>query len=222
MSAGRRGLAVAVLLCLAGSGLTLYAASRSWTTDVTLRPPPLPPARTARSGGDLLPWLPALAVVALAGSGAVLATRALVRRLVGALLLVLGGGLASGGIYGVAAVDRGDASAIGPALCVVGGMLVAVAGALTAARGGQWPSMGPRYERPGGIRRIERPAGGAGDDRPGGTESAAGGAVRTDTPRPGADGEAGRVEAGGTTAAWEALDRGEDPTDVRPRGPRRD
>ncbi|WP_327034663.1 Trp biosynthesis-associated membrane protein [Micromonospora ureilytica] len=185
---GRRALTYAVLLCLAGAGLALWAATRSWSVELTVRPAPLPPVRDARSGASLLPWLPALALVTLAGGGAVLATRGRLRRVLGVLLGVLGLAVAAGGGYGLVADVGGVVSRQWPALCLLGGLLAAVGGWWTAVRGGDWPAMGARYERPA---RTAPEAASAQSD-PGGPP----------TPL------AGRR----TTEAWDALDRGEDPT----------
>ncbi|MGQ5263036.1 Trp biosynthesis-associated membrane protein [Micromonospora sp. ZYX-F-536] len=183
--AGRRQLTYAVLLCLAGAGLALWAATRSWSVELTVRPAPLPPVRDARSGAALLPWLPALALVTLAGGGAVLATRGRSRRLLGVLLGALGLAVAAGGGYGLVADLDGVVSRQWPALCLLGGLLVAVGGGWTALRGGGWPAMGARYERPA----------------PTVTQSA------QEPPGP-----AGPMAGRRTTEAWDALDRGEDPT----------
>ncbi|MEV1157384.1 Trp biosynthesis-associated membrane protein [Micromonospora chokoriensis] len=185
---GRRELTYAVLLCLAGAGLALWAATRSWSVELTVRPAPLPPVRDTRSGAGLLPWLPALAVVALAGGGAVLATRGRVRRVLGGLLGVLGLAVAAGGGYGLVADVGGSVSRQWPALCLLGGLLAAAGGWWTALRGGSWPAMGARYERPArsGPETVSAPAG------PEGSSTSL----------------AGRR----TTEAWDALDRGEDPT----------
>jgi hypothetical protein len=184
---GRRALAVALLLCLAGAAVALLAANRTWTVELAARPAPLPSVRTARSGGDLLPWLPALALVGLAGAGAVLATRGVVRRLLGALLLLLGLGIAAGGGYAAIVVDRGMAGPAGPLLAVLGGLTAAGGGAVTALSGHRWPGLGARYESP---HRAGPPAPGDGDRR-----------------------TAARVEGRTTSEAWDALDRGEDPTE---------
>ncbi|MET7750027.1 Trp biosynthesis-associated membrane protein [Micromonospora sp. NPDC005367] len=179
--AGRRELTYAVLLSLAGAGLALWAATRSWSVELTVRPSPLPPERVTRTGTALLPWLPALAVVGLAGGGAVLATRGRVRQFLGGLLALLGLAVAIVGGYGLAAGFEGAVSRQWPALCLVGGLLAAAGGLLTALRGRAWPAMGARYERP--------PRGGAAPSGP-----------------------AGPVTGRRTTEAWDALDRGEDPT----------
>ncbi|MFY1686774.1 Trp biosynthesis-associated membrane protein [Plantactinospora sp. WMMB782] len=175
-------MAYAVLLCLLGAGLAVLAATRTWSVELTARPVPLPPDRAARTGGDLLPWLPALALVGLAGAGALLGTRGIGRRLVGGLLALLGAGVAAGAGYAVLGTG-GEVSAGWPLLCALGGLLVGAAGVLTALRGAGWPVMGARYDR-------ARPAGA-------GREATA---------------PDGRVDARRTTAAWDALDRGEDPT----------
>nr|WP_245719201.1 Trp biosynthesis-associated membrane protein [Micromonospora rhizosphaerae] len=168
-----------MLLCLAGAGLAFWAATRTWSVELTARGS-LPPSRQARTGADLLPWVSALALVALAGGGAVLATRNRVRRLLGALLALLGLAVAAGGGYGLVAGFSGQVSRQWPALCLVGGLVAAAGGLLTALRGGAWPAMGARYERPA---------------RSGKSSGTGGPAV-------------GR----GTRDAWDALDRGEDPT----------
>ncbi|MFC8619195.1 Trp biosynthesis-associated membrane protein [Micromonospora purpureochromogenes] len=176
---GRRELTYAVLLSLAGAGLACWAATRTWSVEVTPRGS-LPSARQGHTGADLLPWLSALALVGLAGGGAVLATRGRVRRLLGGLLALLGAAVAAGGGYGLVAAFDGEVSRQWPALCLLGGVLAALGGALTAARGQRWPAMGARYERSG-------------------TEAPAGADRRPATER-------------GTREAWDALDRGEDPT----------
>ncbi|MEU5721780.1 Trp biosynthesis-associated membrane protein [Micromonospora sp. NPDC047738] len=174
---GRRELAYAVLLCLVGAGLALWAVTRTWSVELTARGS-LPPTRHTRTGTDLLPWVSALALVGLAGGGAVLATRGRVRRLLGGLLTLVGLAVAAGGGYGLTALA--GVSRQWPALVLVGGLVAAVGGVLTALRGAGWPAMGARYERP------VRSAAPSGPDRP-------------------------AVERG-TRDAWEALDRGEDPT----------
>ncbi|GAB3941054.1 Trp biosynthesis-associated membrane protein [Micromonospora vulcania] len=183
---GRRQLTYAVLLCLAGAGLALWAATRGWTVEVTVRPAPLPPVRDARTGAALLPWLPALALVTLAGGGAVLATRGRLRQVLGVLLGALGLAVAAGGGYGLVAGFDGAVSRQWPAFCLLGGLLAAVGGGWTALCGGGWPTMGARYERP--ARTTPQSA------------------------RTAEGGPAAPLAGRRTTEAWDALDRGEDPT----------
>jgi hypothetical protein len=103
---------------------------------VTARPAPLSPQRVAHTGGAVLS---ALAVVALAGAGALLATRGAVRLAVGVVLAVTGLGIVAGATRGLPAAW--------PALCAVGGLAVAAVGALAVVRGRGWPGMDTRYER---------------------------------------------------------------------------
>jgi hypothetical protein len=133
-------LVLAVLVCVAGAGLALLAARASWAVEVTVRPAPLPDLRTEHTGGDVRPWLPAVAWVALAGAGALLATRTVVRQVVGGLLVLAGAGIALG---------AGTSGAPGgwPVLAAAGGLAVVGAGGLTVARSRAWPAMGTRYER---------------------------------------------------------------------------
>ncbi|MEU8285891.1 Trp biosynthesis-associated membrane protein [Micromonospora sp. NPDC048905] len=185
---GRRELTYAVLLCLVGAALALWAATRTWSVELTVRPAPLPPVRDTHSGAGLLPWLPALALVTLAGGGALLATRGRLRQVLGALLGVLALAVAAGGGYGLGVDVDGSVSRQWPVLCLLGGLLAAAGGFWTAVRGGGWPAMGARYERPARTAPQAVPA-------PTGA---------SESPAP----MAGRR----TTEAWDALDRGEDPT----------
>ena len=109
-----------------------------------------------------------------------LATRGRLRQLLGGLITLLGLAVAVGGGYGLVADLGAEAHRQWPALCLLGGLVAAGGGLLTARRGGGWPAMGARYER----------------------------TARTD-----AAGRAGPADRRpGQPAAWDALDRGEDPT----------
>jgi hypothetical protein len=136
-----RARTLAVLACAAGAALALFAASRTWTAVVEARPAPLPAARVERTGAALHPWLTPLSLVALAGAGALLATRGRSRLAVGVLLVLCGLGVAVGAVAGA----RGDMS--WPLLCLLGGTVVAAAGAVAVVRGRGWPALGARYER---------------------------------------------------------------------------
>jgi hypothetical protein len=141
----RRELVLVALACAAGAGLALFAVTRSWAVDVTTRPAPLPELRTTRSGTSVAPWVWPLALVALAGVGALPATRRTGRLAVGVLLCVVGVAVAAGGLVGLTTVD--GVRVAWPLLCVLAGGLVAGCGALAAGRGHRWPAMGTRYER---------------------------------------------------------------------------
>ncbi|MCW2640823.1 MAG: hypothetical protein JWP76_3129 [Dactylosporangium sp.] len=138
-----RGRTLAVVACVAGAGLALLAAGRTWAHVTVVRPAPLPPLHQAKTGIALLPWLSALGLVALAGAGALLATRGLVRAAVGVLLLLSGLGLAAGALTRLVA----GATPGWPLLTALGGLIVAGSGVLTVARGRDWPGMAARYDR---------------------------------------------------------------------------
>ena len=185
---GRRELTYAVLLCLAGAGLALWAATRTWAVELTVRPAPLPPVRDTRTGAGCCPgcrrwpwsgWPAAARCWPPAGR---------LRRRWWAAAAVLGAAVAAGGGYGLVAGLDGEASRQWPALCLLGGVLVAVAGGLTDGAAG---APGRRWApgTNGGRGRAERPT------RPG---------------RP-----ATRSPVGTPPQAWDALDRGEDPTRCR-------
>jgi uncharacterized membrane protein (TIGR02234 family) len=185
----RRLLAYTVGVCLGGAGLALLAVTRVWSVSVTERPG-LSELRTARTGAAELPWLPALALVGLAGAGALLATRGWARRAIGVLLVLAGAGLAAGVAAARTGLEPGAAGAAGtfwPGVAVAGAALVVLGGWWAIRHGHRWPAMGARYERPAGA------ASGAGPDQP-----------RADRPV-----DTGPVD---TRSAWDALDRGDDPT----------
>lgn len=152
---GRRGLATTAVVCAAGAGLVLLAATRGWQDVLVHQPAPLPAKTTHRSGAEIAPWLPALGVVALAGAGALFATRSALRLAVGVLLA-----LAGAGITVAALVALGDGvRLVWPLLCALGGLAVLAAGLVTVREGRSWPAMGARYDRPAAPRtRPDRPA----------------------------------------------------------------
>lgn len=188
---GRRELTIVVVACLAGAGLALLATRQTWLVTVTERPAPFPAERTESTGAALRAWVPALAWTALAGAGALLATRAALRRLVGGLLALAGAGIAAG------ALTTAAPAAGWPAVAATGGLIVALAGAAAVVRGGRWAAMGSRYER--GSRYGRGPAGAASGT---GTPADRGTSGRGRTPEHDESPE----------RLWDALDRGEDPT----------
>lgn len=158
-----------------------------------------PVTEVTLTGRDLAPVGGAVGWVALAGVAGVLATRTWGRRVVGGVLAL------SGGVAGVTALTYGltgaafvqdtlAARSVGPVagvtttvwwvVALVGGMAVGISGLVTALRGPGWPRLSGRYERTRG-------------------------AMPRDLPR---DLPPGEATVGGI-AAWDALDRGEDPTD---------
>jgi tryptophan-associated transmembrane protein len=210
----RRSYALTLAACLVGSVLAAYAVTRTWSLQLTPRTG-MSDLRTARTGTDAAPWVIGLALVALAGTGALLATRGVVRRVLGVLLTLAGLGVAAGAIVARAGVDPGAAGAganVWPVVGVLGGLIIVAGGATTVRVGGGWPAMSARYDRkvaapaPPQVRRSS----------PGDDASSAGGASSGD----GGSSAGGASSASGAPslepvdhrAAWDALDRGDDPT----------
>lgn len=200
--AARRGLATAVLACVVGAGLALFAATRTWTTTTHRQAPPLPDKLVDHTGASLIGWLPALALVGLAGAGALLATRGRVRTIIGALLVLVGLGVVAGGIDGL-----NLAAGAWPVIVGVGGLGIAWAGVSAVRSGSAWPAMGARYERPAAHAG---PSGATADV-----------SMSDAAERPAASGSAVAPERGATAGGrartpasmWDDLDRGVDPTD---------
>lgn len=192
--AARREYAVALLLLAAGGVLGLVAASRPWGTGE--QSSSLSVTSTPVSGSDLLPLAPAVALVALAAVVAVPAVRRAGRRIVGAVLALLG---AVQAVMAVVVLPdlAGRVSdwlttgpeAAGPVDSVsttpAWPVAVVVAGLLVAVAGLLVAVRGPSWPAMGA--RYERPGGGGRRER---------------AARP----------AEGNRAAWDALDRGDDPT----------
>jgi LPXTG-motif cell wall-anchored protein len=145
-------LIVAVAMCVAGAGLALLATTRAWSVTLTSRPAPLPPVHTPHTGSSQLGWLVAVALVGLAGAGALLATRSGARVVVGAILVLVGLAVLGGGIDGLRLAD--GARLIWPVLVVGGGLLIGSAGFRAMRDGPSWPAMGAKYEAP---TKAERP-----------------------------------------------------------------
>jgi len=249
----RRTYVSAILACLVGAGVTLYAVTRTWSLSVIERPG-LSDLREARTGADIEPWLIGLALVALAGAGAMPAVRGRVRRGLGALLALVGAGIVAGAVTGRAGLDVGRAGAgalVWPVACALGGAIILCGGVAAARHGHLWPAMSSRYERrtvPSAADDVaggSRPSPAAGRER-GETSPAAQPMHADETSRSEeasaatqpmlADktsrGEEASVPAPAPSrlvdqdpvrlvddhvtdarAAWDALDRGDDPTD---------
>lgn len=86
----RRELGVAVVLCVLGGGLLLLAAGRPWTDVVVRQGLPLPVVRVRPAGRDLSGVPGALGLVGLAAVVALAATRRRGRMVIGVLLAAAG------------------------------------------------------------------------------------------------------------------------------------
>lgn len=157
----RRGQAVAVVAAVLGGAVAYFATRQVWASEVVERVAPLPPETVRTTGGDLVPWAAAAALVGLAGGLALLATRGRGRLVVAALLALAGLGVVAGGVRGLA----GDTTVGWPLLGVAGGLLVLAAGVVALVRGRQWAAMGARYDAPS-TRTAEAHAVTGGDTPP--------------------------------------------------------
>jgi len=88
----RRQYGLVLLAGAAGAGLVLLAVRQRWAQAVFTPPKPLAPQVVDVSGTDLVPLAGALALAALAGLAAVIATRGVVRRVAGVLIALFGAG----------------------------------------------------------------------------------------------------------------------------------
>ncbi|WP_189241761.1 Trp biosynthesis-associated membrane protein [Planobispora rosea] len=178
----RRALWAWVLTCAAGAGLVLLAAGRGWATlDAGGSRVGGGSQRVTLTGAELVPFLNSIALAAFAAVVAVLATRGWPRRAVGAVIALCGLGAVAGTWSGIrpsalaaAALDRltsarlpGTDSAgdllstevhwAWPPAAAAGGLVLLAGGVAAVLRGGRWPGMSARYDRPG------TGSGGAGD-----------------------------------------------------------
>jgi uncharacterized membrane protein (TIGR02234 family) len=189
---GRLGL-VAVL-AVVGAGIAAIAAALTWWS-ADYQDPLTGPLTISVTGGSAVPELVPLALVALAGFGAALATHGTVRRLVGVVLLLCGAAITIRAALSIGdqptalvsslsrpadAVGDPELHAIGPALGVLGGRLLAAAGILIIAGWGARQRLGAKYDAPAGA----------------------------------ATGRAGRAANTDGNDWWKALDAGADPTAI--------
>ncbi len=188
----RRRSRIGLLFVTVGAGLLLVAAGRPWLHVALDRPPPLPAASREVTGADVLAWLRPVALLGLAGVPALLATRRGGRLLVGLLLVAAGlvaavrcTLLATGGAPALLARSGGAGRVA--ATDATAWPLLAAAGGLLLAAGAVGVLLSGR---PDGLSaRYEAPA------------------AALAVPPP-----AALDPRGGEAAAWDALDRGDDPT----------
>ncbi len=91
-ASAKREYAYALLTGAVGAGLILLAVREQWAQALFTQPKPLPSQVINVSGNDLVPVASALALAALAGLAAVIATRGVFRRVAGVLLALFGAG----------------------------------------------------------------------------------------------------------------------------------
>ncbi len=193
-----KAFAAALVAQIIGAAAVLLIATREWQTITTARPHPFTDDVVGVSGRTVDGAVTALALVALAGVVAIIATKGIARRVIGGLVAASGVALIWRIVTAIPAVDAARARDLVRAahpqvagtphvathviwglLSLLGAVLVLVAGLLTALRGGEWAGLSARYER----REI--------------------------------DPEQARARA--DASLWTALERGDDPTEHDPR-----
>jgi uncharacterized membrane protein (TIGR02234 family) len=182
----RRSPAGAVIGCAVGGLVIVLASGRRWAHATLHNVAGQGSASLSATGHVVAPSLPAIGIALLALAAAILASKRLLRRIVGVIIALLAGTA----VY-VAIAARGHASsalksrevgAQGLAVhasangwwlvAALGGVIAFLAGVVTVWRAGEWSAMGAKYDAPSAPRPTQDP----------------------------------------TVVAWDALDRGEDPT----------
>jgi uncharacterized membrane protein (TIGR02234 family) len=185
----RRSPAGAVIGCAIGGLLVLLASGRQWAHTTIPNVAGEGPTKLSATGHVVAPSLPAIGIALLALAAAILASKRWMRRVVGVVIVLL-----AGAAVGVAISARGDVSTalkhreVGVQGLAVhasanGWWLVATVGGAIAVLAGALTV----------LRAKDWTAMGAKYDAPGATSAA----------RPAQD---------PAVVAWDALDRGEDPT----------
>jgi uncharacterized membrane protein (TIGR02234 family) len=126
-----------LLLGAAGAGLVLLAARQGWAHVETTEPRPLPDNVVAVTGQTLVPVTGALALAALAGLAAVLATRRTLRRVAGVVLAGFGVGIAVAVSAGISAAAVRAAAAASTGAPVGSGVTGSDIGSTTGGGQGQ-------------------------------------------------------------------------------------
>ncbi len=185
----RREFGLALAAGAAGAGIVLLAAAQAWARASFTPPPPLPASSIAVTGHELVPAAAALGLAALACLAALIATRGVARRASGGLLA------AAGALIAIAAVTS-----------VRHAHVAAVAAAHSLG-----PASAPRLDMEAFPWWAAAAAGGlviAGTGVLAAWRGTQWPGMSSRYERPGRLRQAGSDPA----TAWEALDRGADPT----------
>lgn len=207
--AATRAKVAAALLAAAGAGLILASVGRGWA-DATVTSPVRLSVHATGSSITSLPY--ALGLAGLAGAVALFAARRIGRYLVGLVLLCAGAGTVAAVATNLGHLDgthlaRAAEQALGasgaqlsgvtntawPYVTLLGGVLVAVAGGFTLARGGSWTGLSNRYEVAPAAGSAQSAQSANGPATPGAPSSA-----------PGAEPTSREL--------WDSINRGADPT----------
>jgi uncharacterized membrane protein (TIGR02234 family) len=224
----RRELTLLLLLGAAGAGLVLLATRQGWAHVETTAPRPLPASVTTATGQALVPAAGALALAALAGLAAVLATRRTLRRIAAIVLAGLGVGIAAAVSTGISAAAVVAAASAGAANSTAGVSGSEIGSTTAGGTGGSGPAGSALSGLPSHVVFVAFPW--RGIALVGALAIIASGVLLTwragrlpvmssryEPPvRAAAPGPAvpagGRARDRDTASMWESLSRGEDPT----------
>ena len=164
----RRLYAPVVLTLLAAGGLAYFAASRTWAS-TTIKTAGMPTDSVRVTGADAYPLVSALSLVVIAAAVGVVAAGPRIRQWIGALTflvaltaawVMLDGNHALETAIGEATQESSsytDASLLGgdhrtgwDVVTLLGLGLSAALGVAVSSMARAWPTMGSRYESPGG------------------------------------------------------------------------
>jgi uncharacterized membrane protein (TIGR02234 family) len=191
----RRELTLTVLIALLGGVIAWAAAGRPWATATVGEAPNT--LKVAASGNDLSAGVTALGLTALAGGLALFATQRLARRLVGVLLIAAGAGAA---VYAFGERGTSHASHVLADKAAAKGF---AAGSVSVHTASWWiPAvLGGALVALAGISALVR-----GATWPGMSSRYENAASKQAAAR--------AADTGSSKDLWDALDRGEDPTDA--------
>jgi uncharacterized membrane protein (TIGR02234 family) len=230
----KREYGFALLAGAVGAGLVILAVRQRWAQAVFTPPKPLSPQVVDVSGSDLVPLAGALALAALAGLAAVIATRGVARRAAGVLLALFGAGAGAAVMTSVTAatvVSVAASKVASPGSAAISGAAGSTTSGTTA--GGSFVVSGSTGQAimtgtpwhvavligalliflaglATALRGADWPVMSARYDAPGARGSGgAGGAVAA---------APASARGGDAATMWESLNAGEDPTDDGPGG----
>lgn len=166
----RRVLSLVALTAIVGGVAGWLAGGREWSHGVAGHAPNV--LAVAAKGADLSGAVTTLGLTAVAGALVLFATRGTTRQAVGLLLVAVGAGLAvqawlapghAATTLAAKASTKGISGAVAGVstnswwiLALVGGVVVAAAGAVTLLRGRDWPGMSTRYEKAARAEAVAR------------------------------------------------------------------
>lgn len=153
---------------MVSGGLAFFAVTRPWWL-ATVTTAGMPETDVAVSGSSVAPWAVGAALLVAAAALGILAGSALIRRLIGVLVMIVSVGalvgivMASGAdaqqsALDVAAVSGANAdwqSTIWRAVAGLGFVIAASCGTWTTLKGQNWANMSARFDAPKKVRAAD-------------------------------------------------------------------